>query len=102
MASRARDFQAIFRNPNVNERKKVLAKVLNFPAFNEEDDLRTATIIDMYYELLSHLVNNGFPWREVALFFESFLRLLKESQGKKWIVTDSHIHRNYECHKTHS
>ena len=83
MASRARDFQAIFRNTNVNERKKVLAKVLNFPAFNEEDDLRTATVIDMYYELLSHLVNNGFPWREVALFFEGFLSLLKESQGKK-------------------
>ena len=87
MASRERDIRDVFRYENVEERKKMLARVLQFPEFNEEDDLKTAVLIDVYYELLSYLVNNGFPWREVASFFEIFQRLLNNSQGKdcrKW------------------
>lgn len=90
MASQVKDFQDVFRNSNIKEREKVLAKVLKFPEFNEEDDLRTATLIDVYYEMLSYLVNNGFPWREVASFFEMFQCLLSETQGKRYIATDRH------------
>lgn len=100
MASRQeKDFQDVFRNSNVKERKKVLAQALQFPAFNEEDDLRTATLVDVYYELLSFLVNNGFPWREVVSFFEIFQSLLNESKGKQWTITDRDIHRNNARHK---
>ena len=90
MASRDEDFQNVFRNSNnIKERKKVLARVLQFPAFNEEDDLRTAILIDVYYEMLSYLVNNGFPWQEVAFFFEIFQSLLNETQGKHWTRSES-------------
>ncbi len=91
MASREKVFQDVFRNSNVKERKILLAKVLQFPAFNEEDDLRSATLVDVYYELLSFLVNDGFPWREVVLFFEIFQGLLNESKGKQWTLIDRHI-----------
>lgn len=83
MASREKHFQDVFRHSNIKERKKVLAEVLLLPKFNEEDDLRTATLIDVYYEMLAYLVNNGFPWREVASFFEMFQSLLNETQGKQ-------------------
>ena len=86
MASRENDFREVFRNSNVKERKKALAKVLQFPVINEEDDLRTATLIDVYYELLSYLVNNGFPWRQVVSFFEIFQSLLNDTQGR-WTST---------------
>ena len=93
MASRVKDFQNVFRNSNINERKKVLAKVLQIPEFNEEDDLRTATLIDVYYEMLSYLVNHGLPWRQVASFFEMFQCLLNETQGKQYIATGRHRDR---------
>ena len=82
MASRAPGLQDVFRLLNVKERKKMLARVLQFPEFNEEDDLQTAILIDVHYEMLSHLVNNGFPWREVTLFFEIFKSFLNKVQGK--------------------
>lgn len=97
MASLEKDFRVVFRNSIVEERKKELAKVLQFPEFTEEDDLRTATLIDVYYEMLSYLVNHGLPWREVASFFDMFQCLLNETQGKKYKATDRHIHTN----KTH-
>ena len=87
MASRVKDFQDIFRNSNIKERKKVLAKVLQFPELNEEDDLRTAALTDVHYEMLSYLVNQGFPWREVASCFEMFQCLLNETRGKWYIAT---------------
>ena len=90
MASRVKDFQDVFRISNIKERKKVLAKVLKFPEFNEEDDLGTATLIDVYYEMLAYLVNLGFPWREVSSFFEMFQCLLNETQGKRYIATNRH------------
>ena len=90
-----KDFQDIFRNSNIKERKKVLAKVLQFPEFNEEGDLRTATVIDVYYEMLSYLVNQGFPWRKVALFFEMFQCLLNATQGNWYIATDRHRNGTY-------
>ena len=93
MASREKDFQNVFRNSNINESKKVLAKVLQIPEFNEEDDLRTATLIDVYYEMLSYLVNHGLPWRQVASFFEMFQCLLNETQGKQYIATGRHRDR---------
>ena len=88
MASHVKDFQDVFRNSNIKDRKKVLAKVLQFPEFNEEDDLRTGTLIDVYYEILSYLVNHGFPWLEVSSFFEMFQCLLNETQGKRYITTN--------------
>lgn len=99
MASREEHFQNVFRHSNIKERKKVLAKVLQFSELNEDDDLRTAALIDVYYEVLSYLVNNGFPWREVASFFEMFQSLLNETQGKQQIATDRHINRNSTRHK---
>ena len=62
----------------------MLARVLQFPEFNEEDDLKTAILIDVYYEMLSYLVNNGFPWQEIASFFEIFKSLLNKTQGKDY------------------
>lgn len=94
MASLEKNFRVVFRNSIIEERKKELAKVLQFPEFNEEDELRTATLIDVYYEMLSYLVNYGFPWREVASFFEMFRCLLNETQGKRYKATDRHIHRD--------
>ena len=91
MASRVKDFQNIFRNSNIKERKKVLAKVLQFPEFNEEDDLRTAALTDVHYEMLSYLVNQGFPWREVASFFEMFQCFLNETRGKWYLATTTTI-----------
>ena len=87
MASRQGDFQDVFQCLDVEERKKVLARTLNFPEFNEEDDLRMAILLDMYYEMLSYFVNSGFPWREVALFFAIFKRLLQKTQGKDYSHT---------------
>ena len=84
MAPRERDLQGVFRHLNVKERKKMLARVLQFPEFNEEDDLKTAILIDVYYEMLSYLVNNGFPWQEIASFFEIFKSLLNKTQGKDY------------------
>ena len=97
MASREKDFEEIFRNSNITERKKVLAKVLQFPEFNEEDDLRTATLIDVYYEMLSHLVNHGFPWREVGSFFEMFQCLLNETRGKQYKAAKLQNTRSLIC-----
>ena len=84
MASGQGGLQDVFQYPDVEERKKILARVLNFPEFNEEDDLRMAILLDMNYEMLSYLVNIGFPWREVALFFAIFKRLLQKTQGKDY------------------
>ena len=87
MASRQGDLQDVFQYLDVEERKKVLARVLKFPEFNEEDDLRTAILLDVYYEMLSYFVNSGVPWREVALFFAIFKRSLQKTQGKDYSHT---------------
>jgi len=55
----------------------------------------------VYYELLSYLVNNGFPWREVASFFEIFQRLLNNSQGKPLVETISLFKEELLSHAQH-
>lgn len=82
MAFREKSFQDVFRNSNVVERKRILAKLLNYPHFNEEDDLRTAILLDVHYEMLSHLVNDGFLWQQIASFFPIFERMLSKVKGK--------------------
>ena len=82
MAFREKSFQDVFRNSNVVERKRILAKLLNYPHFNEEDDLRTAILLDVHYEMLSHLVNDGFLWEQIASFFPIFERMLSKVKGK--------------------
>ena len=82
MAFQEKSFQDVFRYSNVVERKRILARLLNCPHFNEEDDLRTAILVDVHYEMLSHLVNNGFLWREIASFFPIFERMLNKVKGK--------------------
>ena len=74
--------QDVFRNSNVTERKKMLARLLKFPDFDEEDDLKTAILLDVYYEMLCYSINGGFLWPEVSSFFEVFKRLLSKAEGK--------------------
>ena len=88
MAFEAKDVKEVFLHLDVEKRKKMLAKLLRFPEFNAEDDLKTAVLIDSYYELLSHLVENGFPWREIASFLEIFKSLLNKTQGKNYSLEE--------------
>ena len=91
MAFEAKDVKEVFLHSDVEKRKKMLAKLLRFPEFNAEDDLKTAILTDIYYELLSHLVKNGFPWREIASFLEIFKRLLNKTQGKNCSLEEDNI-----------
>ena len=81
--ARQKDFQNVFQNSDIKERKNLLAKVLHFPEFNEEDDLRPAILVEVYYDMLAYLVNNGLPWREVSSLWEIFQNLLNEAQGEQ-------------------
>lgn len=97
MAFEAKDVKEVFLHLDVEKRKKTLAKLLQFPEFNAEDDLKTAVLIDIYYELLSHLVENGFPWREIASFLEIFKSLLNKTQGTSVVEAISLFKEEVSC-----
>ncbi|XP_073232525.1 uncharacterized protein C8orf74-like [Porites lutea] len=97
MAFEAKDVKEVFLHLDVEKRKKMLAKLLHFPEFNAEDDLKTAVLIDSYYELLSHLVENGFPWREIASFLEIFKSLLNKTQGTSVVEAISLFKEEVSC-----
>ena len=96
MAFQEKSFQDIFRHSNVVERKRILARLLNYPHFNEEDDLRTAILLDVHYEMLSHLVNDGFLWRQIVSFFPIFERMLSEVKGKD-LTDEERIKKILNC-----
>ena len=81
MASLEQNLREVFSQVGVQERKQLLANIFLFPSFDEEDDLRTSIVLDVYYDALFFLVNHGFPWREVVKFFEIFRILWQEIQG---------------------
>ncbi|KAK3710156.1 hypothetical protein QZH41_010555, partial [Actinostola sp. cb2023] len=83
----ATQIQHLFREKFVAKRKSLLAKALNFPEFDEDDDLRSAILIDIYYDALSFAVNEGLPWNHIAVFFQIIQKTLLNIAGKSlWII----------------
>ncbi|XP_068681296.1 uncharacterized protein C8orf74-like [Montipora foliosa] len=93
--------QDVFRNSDVTERKKMLARLLKFPDFDEEDDLKTAILLDVYYEMLCYSINRGFLWPEVSSFFEVFKRLLSKAEGKSVVEAVLMFKDELSCNKNH-
>lgn len=77
----ASQIQEIFRVKNVEKRKALLAKLLGFPEFEEDDDLKSAILLDIYHEALSFAVNEGLPWHKVNAFFEIARKTLMNIAG---------------------
>lgn len=86
--------QDLFREKFTEKRKILLVKALNFPEYDEEDDLKSAIVLDVYYEALSFAVNQGLPWNQVAVFFQIIQKTLKNIAGKnikQFIINHSEI-----------
>lgn len=74
--------QEIFREKFVEARKSLLAKELDFPDFEEDDDLKNAILLDIYHEALSFAAKEGLPWHQVSVFFKIIQKTLMNIAGK--------------------
>lgn len=81
------DAQEIFRACSIQQRKKILAQILNIPEFDEEDDFKTAILLDIYYDNLAFAVERGFPWNQVCAFFDLVGGLLHDISGNSHFCT---------------
>ena len=82
MAVLRADLQTIFCNENADRRKLLLADILNLGHFDEDDDFRTAILLDIYHDNLLFAVKHGFPWGQVCSYFKLIERLLSNVKGK--------------------
>lgn len=69
--------QSLFREKDGEKRKILLAKFLEFPEFDEDDDLRSGILLDVYCQCLCFVVEQGLPWIQVAIFFKIVQNLLQ-------------------------
>lgn len=69
--------QTLFREKDEEKRKILLGKFLKFPDFDEDDDLRSGILLDIYSQCLCFVVEQGIPWNQVAVFFELVQDLLQ-------------------------
>ncbi|EDO37705.1 predicted protein [Nematostella vectensis] len=71
------DVKELFCEESESKKKKRLAFLLGFDEFEEDDDLRSASLLDIYYCGLSFAVDEGFPWKNVCFVFETIKVLLE-------------------------
>ena len=73
--------QRVFQARSAQQRKQILANILNITEVDEEDDFKTAILLDIYYDNLAFAVEQGFPWSQVCGFFHLVKDLMHSCTG---------------------
>ena len=63
------------------ERRGLLASYSDLVHLDEDEDLRSACLLDFIYENVNFAVSSGFSWKECVAFNTLMQDLLKETVG---------------------
>ncbi len=77
------NIKCLYRCENKAERRQVLAKILNYPSCDsDEDDIKTSVLLDFYLESINFASERGFSWQQGLAVFELMKELLDSTLGK--------------------
>ncbi len=65
-----------------DEGRLELAHELDWPPFDEDEDMRTSIKLDTLYDSLMFCVNKGFRWEYIINITHMVLQVLEETPGK--------------------
>ena len=68
---------------NEEKRRNLLAKILDYPTFDEEEDMGASILLDYHLESLNYACEKGFTWQQGLALFEMMKGLRENALGMK-------------------